>query len=279
MARKAPKLEVIKALLARSGNQCAFPNCSHPIINDKNKLIAQLCHIESANNGGERYNKQQNDEERRDYENLIFFCYRHHVETNDEKDFTVEKLKEIKSKHESKFKESNFKIEKKRILQEIQNDIDEFWTGLKKIHQIENTLPEDIKMEIDFDSDINNLFNDLRTQINHLELIISHLHESEKLLNNDLKETIKSIDFLGIVSKRINKTPYYKNPFINRNWDHLNLGVPNLSNKISILLDQIELKILEAQFLENPDDKTIKHKLKNIKSSLTEHAKNAGYHD
>jgi len=84
MARKSPTSQTLRALLAKSGNQCAFPDCNHPLINEKNKLIAQLCHIEAANKGGERYNPNQDDEQRRGYENLLFLCYRHHIETNDE---------------------------------------------------------------------------------------------------------------------------------------------------------------------------------------------------
>ncbi len=48
MARLAPKAEILRALFARSGNQCAFPGCTQPLINDKNKFIAQVCHIEAA---------------------------------------------------------------------------------------------------------------------------------------------------------------------------------------------------------------------------------------
>lgn len=49
--------QVYRALLAHSGNQCAFPECIHPIFNEKKKLIAQLCHIEAVAPGGPRYNE------------------------------------------------------------------------------------------------------------------------------------------------------------------------------------------------------------------------------
>ncbi|MCD9481808.1 hypothetical protein GLP25_01220 [Photobacterium phosphoreum] len=60
MARKAPKIEVIKRLCILSKNQCAFPGCDHT----NGEYIAQLCHIEAAEKGGERYNENQTDEER-----------------------------------------------------------------------------------------------------------------------------------------------------------------------------------------------------------------------
>ena len=51
MSRLAPKIDVLKALFARSGNQCAFPGCTQPLMNEKNKFIAQVCHIEAAMRG------------------------------------------------------------------------------------------------------------------------------------------------------------------------------------------------------------------------------------
>ncbi len=95
MARLAPKIDVLKALFARSGNQCAFPGCTQPLINGKNKFVAQVCHIEAASEGGERYSPEGNDEQRRNYENLLIFCYPHHIETDDVEDYPVERLLEI----------------------------------------------------------------------------------------------------------------------------------------------------------------------------------------
>jgi len=51
LARLAPNTNVLRALFARSGNQCAFPGCTQPIINSKNKFIGQVCHIEAASEG------------------------------------------------------------------------------------------------------------------------------------------------------------------------------------------------------------------------------------
>ena len=39
MTRLTPKQETLRALFAKSGNQCAFPGCNHHIINGKNQLI------------------------------------------------------------------------------------------------------------------------------------------------------------------------------------------------------------------------------------------------
>ena len=77
------KFETIKALLARSGNQCAFSNCVHPIFNDNNLFVSQLCHIEAISPEGPRYNPDATAEKVNSYSNLLFLCYRHHKETDD----------------------------------------------------------------------------------------------------------------------------------------------------------------------------------------------------
>ncbi|EGQ9584749.1 MULTISPECIES: hypothetical protein [Vibrio harveyi group] len=101
MARKAPKIDVIKKLCILSKNQCAFPGCDHTILNEKGEYIAQLCHIEAAEKGGERYNENQTDEERRAESNLLFLCHAHHKETDNVTQYTVDVLKEMKRQHES----------------------------------------------------------------------------------------------------------------------------------------------------------------------------------
>lgn len=102
--RLAPTAETLRALFAKSGNQCAFSDCKHPLIDEDNNFVAQVCHIEDALPGG-RFNENMTNEERRGYNNLILFCYRHHVKTNDTEKYLVSKLLEIKLQHEAKSKE------------------------------------------------------------------------------------------------------------------------------------------------------------------------------
>jgi len=101
MTRKNPTREVLTKLCILSKNKCAFPGCDHPILNENGIYIAQLCHIEAAEEGGERFNKKQTDEERRSFSNLMFLCHAHHKETNDVEKYTVEILKEMKHRHEA----------------------------------------------------------------------------------------------------------------------------------------------------------------------------------
>lgn len=68
--------------------------------NELSAINSNICHIEAANKGGERWNPDMSDEQRADYENLILLCPPHHQVTNDESVYTVTALKEMKKKHE-----------------------------------------------------------------------------------------------------------------------------------------------------------------------------------
>lgn len=107
--RKSPSIQTLKKLFALSGNVCAFPNCTQELIED-DQVIGEICHIEAANEGGERYNPTQTDEERAGFNNLILFCPTHHKITNNVTKYTVEKLQEIKAIHEEQYKNSKIDV-------------------------------------------------------------------------------------------------------------------------------------------------------------------------
>lgn len=101
--RLSPSKETLNLLFARSGNCCAFPGCNHPLIDEEDQFIAQVCHIEAALPGGERYNDFSDNESRRKPENLLLLCYQHHIKTNNVDRYPVKELLRMKSEHESHF--------------------------------------------------------------------------------------------------------------------------------------------------------------------------------
>lgn len=103
MTRLNPTNATKRRLYLLSGNECAFPTCNQRLTDENGDFIGEICHIEGANEGGERYNPFQTDEERRDISNLILLCPNHHKITDNEEIYTVEYLKEIKRNHESNF--------------------------------------------------------------------------------------------------------------------------------------------------------------------------------
>lgn len=95
--------KTIKRLFALSGNQCSFPECSRRMVNHNNAKDSNICHIEAANPGGERYNARMTDSQRADYDNLILLCVQHHDETDDTEKYTVADLKTMKKNHEAQY--------------------------------------------------------------------------------------------------------------------------------------------------------------------------------
>ncbi|MDX6496957.1 MAG: hypothetical protein QOG23_217 [Blastocatellia bacterium] len=102
----APRPSTLKALGAVCGNVCAFPHCIAPIYDTRyNVLVGEVCHIEAKSEDGPRFNKNQTDEERHDFDNLVFMCSAHHTVIDDKSrldEFTVEVLKQMKRDHEER---------------------------------------------------------------------------------------------------------------------------------------------------------------------------------
>jgi hypothetical protein len=101
--RLTPKPDTLRELYLKSGNQCAFPGCYHVIVDAAGRVVGEICHIEAAMSGGERFNPNMTNEERRSFENLMLMCHDHHIETNDVRAYPVDRLQDIKAKHEANF--------------------------------------------------------------------------------------------------------------------------------------------------------------------------------
>ncbi len=100
MAR--PTIATIKRLFAVSGNQCAFPGCSTPLV-VSGTVTGEVCHIRARSPDGPRYDPTQTDEERHAFENLVLMCPVHHrIVDADPGTYTVEKLLGIKARHEAR---------------------------------------------------------------------------------------------------------------------------------------------------------------------------------
>ncbi|MGA7451347.1 MAG: hypothetical protein WBW73_08730 [Rhodoplanes sp.] len=94
--RFTPKPDTLRELFLKSGNFCAVPNCTALMMNEAGVFIGQVCHIEAAEPGGERFNPAMTNEQRRAYSNLMLMCYPHHRVTNDVVQYPVERLQQIK---------------------------------------------------------------------------------------------------------------------------------------------------------------------------------------
>jgi hypothetical protein len=123
MPRLEPTPSTKYKLLALSGNRCAFPECGQKIVDDDNHLVGQFCHIEATSEGGERYNPNQSDEERRHINNLILLCANHHIVTDDVAKYDVAFLQQMKISHERQYREHPYEPPK-AALEELGEMID-----------------------------------------------------------------------------------------------------------------------------------------------------------
>jgi hypothetical protein len=69
----------------------------------RGQWVGEVCHIEAAMLGGERFNAAMFNEERRAKANLVLLCHDHHVETDDPDEFSVSVLRGMKADHEARF--------------------------------------------------------------------------------------------------------------------------------------------------------------------------------
>ena len=101
--RLKPAPATLRELFLKSGNICAHPNCARLMMNTEGVFIGQVCHVEAAEEGGERFNPDMSNEQRRSVKNLMLMCYEHHKITNNVKKYTVAKLQKMKAEHEERF--------------------------------------------------------------------------------------------------------------------------------------------------------------------------------
>lgn len=276
MARLAPKVETLRALFARSGNQCAFPGCTQPVVNGKNKLIAQVCHIEAASEGGERFNALSNDEYRRSYENLVIFCYPHHIETDDIDEYTVEYLRQIKLDHEQKFLKSDFKIDEAE-LQKLVSEMQVYWSNIDRLNRIEHhNLDSGLAMEVNGQASFDEIIADAHRAVFGIEGLLNRLHESDESLIEDFHHLLA---LKGISETTFSDIPYYENPFESRNWESHNLGTPNWLLTLRIALTHIEVKYLSEYLKTNSNDNSARARLESAKEKLEGYAVSAMHID
>ena len=276
MSRIAPKIDVLRALFARSGNQCAFPGCSHPIINSKNKFIGQVCHIEAAMEGGERFNPESNDEYRRSYENLLILCYPHHIETDDVNEYPVSRLVQMKNEHEQLFEKSDFKIDEAELIK-LSYEMEKYWSDVERLNKVDHIFADTgLAMEVNGENSYFDVIASAYNAVDGIQNLLESLHQSDETLKQDFESFLSK---KGISKELLDDIPYYENPFENRNWESHNLGTPNWLQRLRIDLAHIEVKYLEEYLKTNSNDLIAKNSFENAKNRLKKYAKTAMHID
>lgn len=276
MARLAPKTDVLRALFARSGNQCAFPGCTQMLINGNNKFIAQVCHIEGALEGGERFNPDKNDEQRRSYDNLVLLCYPHHIETNEVDEYPVERLLQIKIMHEQLYFKSDFKVDEVELYK-ISYEMEKYWSDIDRLNKLDHIFSDSgLAMEVEGGSSFFDVIKSAYDSVSGIENLLKRLHKSDDSLMSDLDSLLNRKD---IPPEIFNDIPYYENPFVNRNWESHNLSSNNCIQRLKIDLVHIKIKYFEEYMKTHHDDLQAKIAFEKTKEELKKYAKTAMYVD
>ena len=235
--------KTIKALLAKSGNQCAFPNCNHALFNSNNLFISQLCHIEAISPEGPRYNPYTTTEKVNSYDNPILLCYQHHKETDDTSIYNTEKLRQIKCEHENRFKAHKFELVD-NIVKRTLDEINDYWETVEQINSQEHIAP-DFKVEI-------------------------QTYDNEIVIINNINKQMKSLD--KMLSDLIRKSKIH-------DFELICLAIPNTMTRLNVLLEQLEIRIFELKLINEPSKESLRKELNQLRENFKKTAKNAGLWD
>lgn len=235
--RLKPTSDTLRELYLKSGNQCAFPGCTALMIDEKGNFIGQVCHIEAAMSGGERFNKNQSNEDRRKFENLMLMCHEHHTVTNDINEYTVEKLRTMKMEHERRYTDIERKISDSFIKDYTKEDILVMPKTLNSMNEClgwglkQEDLQETIKCISDFAENLKKLPHESRYIFG---IICERVEEENAGINTNFKvsisEIVKACKITSIIFREhLVILEKYKMCYIDEDWDgvqkiYLNTG-------------------------------------------------------
>jgi len=137
-------LKTHKMLWGRSGGRCSIPNCRKLLVVDETEtddpsLIGEEAHIVAREPNDPRGKSPLSPEKRDKYNNLILLCRNHHKIVDDqENEYTVERLHEIKNNHIEWFKKTAEYDEKKQLDDEIYATYIEKWGQLCNLNTWNN---------------------------------------------------------------------------------------------------------------------------------------------
>lgn len=274
MPRLAVTREALIPLFAKSGNVCAFPGCTHELVTARNLFVGQVCHIEAASPGGQRYNPNSTDEKRRSVENLILLCYRHHRETDDVVAFDANALREIKYQHESMYGQKPFKVNE-AFLHRLEAEMYAYWSDLQDANERLHVAPEfAVKLNIGTSAVVQ--FAEAKEAVSRLSQILIGFAEADSALNEEIKVHLVA---LGYDLTAYDNVPYYRNPFFNRNWEMHALAANNILTDLIVVLKQVEVRFLEEYVKTHSNETEAIACLETARDELHEMAVSAGYAD
>ncbi|MFE9424137.1 hypothetical protein ACFYNO_14360 [Kitasatospora sp. NPDC006697] len=136
--RLEPLPNVVRQLWVFSGNECAWPSCEVRLVDPSGAWVGKIAHIVGAEQGSARHDPAWSKDELRDYSNLILLCGNHHDvidHVNSRDQFTVETLRDLKERHESRYRfglarmeEAFLNVTKSNMVRPC-TTLQQFWLG------------------------------------------------------------------------------------------------------------------------------------------------------
>jgi hypothetical protein len=244
------------------------------LVTSKNLFVAQICHIEAANPGGQRFNPNATDEQRRSFENLLVLCYKHHKETDDVTVYDVNALRAIKHQHESKHGEKPFKVNES-FLHRVESEMQTYWNKIA-VANTESHVAPDFAVKLNVTLPAIELFSEIDLALDRIAELFSYFAKSDSALNDEIRQYLNSI---GYDLAAFDNVPYFKNAFFNRNWEMHGLAVNNVFTDLVALVKQAEVRFLEEYVKTHPNECDALASLESAKDNLNLIAVSTGYAD
>lgn len=246
------------------------------MVNRKLQLVGQICHIEAAEQGGERYNESSNDEERRAYENLLLLCYAHHIETNDEVEFDTETMRQIKWDHEKNVALSDFKVNESEV-ESIIREMGHYWERIKLVNTTEHkNAISDLQMDAMPGASFKEIHGRAEDAINKIEDFAKQLADSDERLEEEFLELLRNN---SIDTSFYEGLSYYDRPFAMRNHEAHLYAMPNWIQFMRMDLAHMRVRYWEEYLKTHSKDGEAWDQLKRAKAEFEEIAKTATHVD
>lgn len=194
----------LKRLYGKSGNCCAFTQCSVELIYEKGNL-SDICHIEALNSGGPRYNPSPEitNKERNEESNLILLCKNHHhiidqMNEDGSLHYSSVQLKAMKRAHEELFAESRqqlFSSKRQSVLAQI----------VRSLSSVRYPVP-DTKSALSFEIETKLRFNEVDRYYGVIEKFAPYSPLLDQLYDElesaQFEDVLSSLNNLYLMSRR-----------------------------------------------------------------------------
>lgn len=271
MPRLPIKVETIRSLFAKSGNQCAFPGCTSTLIDEDNDFISQVCHISAASKGGQRFDPLMSDEERRSFDNLIVLCYPHHVKTNDVQQFSTDKLTEMKRQHEERFSKTRYDAPEETV-QSIMKDQIDFSDEISRISR-KRLEQLEVNVGVFLDEEPQSHTHNIEESVNYLERLLTEVDtffSSFAVTNED------GLPFTyGDAEKPQGSLTSQSFPLQGVLWEERIIGGANSLQNIRIHLLSLTLHAEIGRLLADPSDESTHLRVRELRKKLRVQARSA----